>query len=545
MRKYTFRPLLVLCTFLLFTLPAFGQVATGVNIPFGPTLPTSCLPSSRSRVLYYKTGSSNGLYQCLTANAWTLVGGGGGVPAGTVTSVTSANGDITVATGTTTPVLTSIGRVAPTASTPAGRDANANLSANNFLGGFATTTTAAGTTTLTVASKQYQQFTGATTQTVVLPVVSTLVTGQSFVIINKSSGALTINSSGGNLVQTAAANTTTTVNCVLVTGTTDASWNAANVGGSGISGLTTNTLPKATSATTLGDSGFSDDGTTLQVGAGDQTIQVNQTAHSIRLSTGAISSSDAINIDSGAGTTTIGDANGAGLGTTVVVNDATQQVTVNASITDISGNLVVDNNAKFNGDAILQGGPIYGDGTSITAGKVDKPFPSVFIGNSFSNQLTGTFTGNRVATFPDASGTVQLVGAAGTGAILSCLSNNTVLATATGTVYSSPGNDGTPLTVTTEGNVSFPVTRAGTIRNLYVRTGTTAKTNTPVTTITIRKNGADSSVTLVLTQTVSTTSSDTTHSFSVVAGDLITVSLSTTGTAAVSTSIASLSFELD
>jgi hypothetical protein len=116
---------------------------------------------------------------------------------------------------------------APTATSFAGWDANSNLSSSSFIEGFATTVTAAGTTTLTVASKQIQEFTGSTTQTVVMPVVSTLVAGQGFDIINNSSAALTINSSGGNLILTMAANTSATIVCVLITGTTAASWNAS------------------------------------------------------------------------------------------------------------------------------------------------------------------------------------------------------------------------------------------------------------------------------------------------------------------------------
>jgi hypothetical protein len=130
------------------------------------------------------------------------------------------------------------------------------------------------------------------------------------------------------------------------------------------------------------------------------------------------------------------------------------------------------------------------------------------------------------------------------GTILPVDMSNGVLSTATGVVYSSPGTTA-GLTAGTEGSVSFPVPRAGTIRNLYVRTGTTAKVTTPTTVITIRKNAVDTAVTVTMTQTTSTTTSDTTHSFTVVAGDLITLSFLTTGAAGVSTSIAGVSFELD
>lgn len=108
----------------------------------------------------------------------------------------------------------------------------------NFVQGFSTTATAAGTTTLTVNSNQIQEFTGSTTQTVVLPVVSTLTAGQSFNIINRSSGALTVNSSGGNLVQTIAAASSAEVICVLITGTSAASWDSIYTTSSGTGSVT-------------------------------------------------------------------------------------------------------------------------------------------------------------------------------------------------------------------------------------------------------------------------------------------------------------------
>lgn len=109
------------------------------------------------------------------------------------------------------------------------KDTNSNLSANNFLEGYTTTATAAGTTTLTVASTEQQFFTGSTTQTIVLPVASTLVLGQSFLIFNNSIGALTVNSSGGNLVQTIAGNSAAyaIVTCILTSGTSGASWSSS------------------------------------------------------------------------------------------------------------------------------------------------------------------------------------------------------------------------------------------------------------------------------------------------------------------------------
>jgi hypothetical protein len=89
-----------------------------------------------------------------------------------------------------------------TASSWAGWDSNINLSASAFIPKRTSTATAAGTTTLTVSSPEFQQFTGSTTQTVVLPDATTCSTGQTYFITNRSTGIVTVNANGGTLVQT-------------------------------------------------------------------------------------------------------------------------------------------------------------------------------------------------------------------------------------------------------------------------------------------------------------------------------------------------------
>lgn len=89
---------------------------------------------------------------------------------------------------------------------------------------YSSTATAAGTTTLTVASTSTQYFTGSTTQTCKLPVVTTLVPGQPYNIVNLSSGVTTVQSSGSNTLQALAANTQLIVTCIAITGTGTASW---------------------------------------------------------------------------------------------------------------------------------------------------------------------------------------------------------------------------------------------------------------------------------------------------------------------------------
>jgi hypothetical protein len=124
---------------------------------------------------------------------------------------------------------------------------------DNIKIGYTTTATAAGTTTLTVSSNYKQYFTGSTTQTIVLPVVTTLTLGHTFEIHNNSTGSITVNSSGSNLVGTLQANTTATCTCILVTGTTAASWDFDVTG-------FTSALP-----TTRGGTGLTTIGTSLQV----------------------------------------------------------------------------------------------------------------------------------------------------------------------------------------------------------------------------------------------------------------------------------------
>jgi len=90
--------------------------------------------------------------------------------------------------------------------------------------GYTSTATAAGTTTLTATSSYYQQFTGVTTQTVVLPVTSTLTTGYTYHIVNNSTGLVTVTSSGANTVIVVPAGTTAMCTCISTSGTTAASW---------------------------------------------------------------------------------------------------------------------------------------------------------------------------------------------------------------------------------------------------------------------------------------------------------------------------------
>jgi hypothetical protein len=121
---------------------------------------------------------------------------------------------------------------------------------NNIKMGYTTTATAAGTTTLTVASNYRQFFTGTSTQTIVLPVTSTLVTGMAYEIENNSTGLLTVNSSGGNLVGTIPAGVCAHAVCIGTTLTTAADWDWDYISTTTITGTGANVLGTSPTITT-------------------------------------------------------------------------------------------------------------------------------------------------------------------------------------------------------------------------------------------------------------------------------------------------------
>lgn len=130
-------------------------------------------------------------------------------------------------------------------------DASVNLPANNFLSGYTTTATAAGTTTLTVASTFLQFFTGVTTQTLVLPVVSTLALGTRYMIYNNSTGVVTVQSSGANTVQAMAAGTRLIVTSIATSGTDATVWQSDYTqGGTFSQGYTTTATAAGTTTLT-------------------------------------------------------------------------------------------------------------------------------------------------------------------------------------------------------------------------------------------------------------------------------------------------------
>ena len=147
------------------------------------------------------------------------------------------------------------------------RDFNGNLVNNNIALGYTTQATAAGTTAIGSGASHYQVFTGTTTQTVTLPVVSSggIKIGQSFTVVNQSTGSLTVNSSGGNLVKAVTTGDSCEFFVILLSGTTAASWApvyyVAAASGGGITGSgTTGKIMKWGSSTSATDSVLSESG---------------------------------------------------------------------------------------------------------------------------------------------------------------------------------------------------------------------------------------------------------------------------------------------
>lgn len=133
-------------------------------------------------------------------------------------------------------------------------DVRGNSFFNNPNSGYATTATAAGTTTLTSSSLRQQYFTGSSTQTVVLPVTSTLALGWRFEIYNNSTGLVTLQSSGANTIRVLEPGSSVVATCILTSGTGVASWSAGHASSAG-GALYTNNQTGTTYSFALTDGG--------------------------------------------------------------------------------------------------------------------------------------------------------------------------------------------------------------------------------------------------------------------------------------------------
>ena len=211
-----------------------GQTTTTVRIPFAAgissTLSTDATSTGTGSII---TSGGIGITKAL----W--VGG-----------LANFSSTITYGGVTLTAAVTGTGKmVLDTSPTISGLTSSLPI-IDNIKMGYTTTATAAGTTTLTVASNYRQFFTGSTTQTIVLPVTSTLVIGIAYEIENNSTGTLTVNSSGGNLVGTIPAGVCAHAVCIGTTLTTAADWDWHYISTSAITGTGANVLATSPTITT-------------------------------------------------------------------------------------------------------------------------------------------------------------------------------------------------------------------------------------------------------------------------------------------------------
>lgn len=163
-----------------------------------------------------------------------------------------------------------------------------------------------------------------------------------------------------------------------------------------------NVVPKS-DGTNLIASQISDDGNSVIAG------QSSGSQFSTNESTGiaTISAGTRVDVNSKGGSTKLGDLDGVGNSTTLTVDDAAQTVTINKT---------------FNTADVL---PSFAAGAGV--GSAALPYLNLTIGNAANNssQITGTFTGNRVATVPDVTGTFNLaVSSVNTGAVTTDQASN-------------------------------------------------------------------------------------------------------------------------
>jgi len=251
---------------------------------------------------------------------------------------------------------------------------------DNIKLGYTATATAAGTTTLTVSSNRQQLFTGTSTQTVVLPVTSTLVAGMSYEIENNSTGNLTVNSSGGNLVATVIPGTNLHVVCIGTTLTTAADWDAEFTGFGTLTG--TGSVVLATSPTLVTPVIGAATGTSLSV-SGNVVVSSGNSSGS-----GLILSDDGDIVDMNDGFASMRFSSGVKIKTT-------KYSTTDAITLASTGTLTATGNVNA-ASAIFTGALTAG--TLQTTGNVNASSLIVTTASSLGTVQSGTWNGSSIST---------------------------------------------------------------------------------------------------------------------------------------------------
>lgn len=311
-------------------------------------------------------GDGNTTYYTVTSGtAWEV--GLGTYSAGTLARTTifasSASGAAITLAGTSTVFLTYPSERA-VAFDSAG---NSNLlGVNNIDYGYQTIATAAGTTTLTVASPYYIYFTGATTQTLVMPVTSTLALGWSYHIANNSTGNITIQSSGLNAIGTILPGTTVHITCIDTTVTSAAGWDfgytdfgtATGTGSVALSASPTFTGTVQAAALTTSGTLLCNAGLTVQVGTlgtsgasavsftGTSAITIGSTSSTSTILIGASSLTQTLNLANG--TTSTGNTKTVNIGANGA-SGSTTNITIGSATSGAATNIITYGNIGVGG----------------------------------------------------------------------------------------------------------------------------------------------------------------------------------------------------
>jgi len=331
---------------------------------------------------------------------------------------------------------------------------------DNIKMGYSTTVTAAGTTTLTATSNFRQLFTGTSTQTVVLPVTSTLVAGMSYEIENNSTGNVTVQSSGLNTIVTVLPGTCAHLLCIGTTLTTAADWDADFISFSAVTG--TGSAVLATSPTLVTPAlGTPSSGTLTNCTF--PTLNQNTTGSAATLTTPRaingvnFDGSAAITVTAAAGTlsgatlasgvtasslTSVGTiATGVWNGTAITgqyggtgVNNSGKTITLGGNLTT-SGAFTTTLTATANTNVTLPtsgtlaiNGPAFSayanaTGQTITSGSQQKVLFQTEEFDTNSNYASSTFT-PTVAGYYQLNAEVRLDGTSGTGEMMIVLYKN-------------------------------------------------------------------------------------------------------------------------
>ena len=435
---------------------AVGLSGTALPTPNGGTGLTDFTASNQA---IYSTSSS-----ALTAGTLPVAAGGTGAITltgyvkGSGTSAFTASASVPASDLSGTLAIANGGTNATTAS-----GALANLTT------YTTNATAGGTTVLTNTSPYYQYFTGSTTQTIQMPVVTTLSLGWSFHIVNNSSGNLSLVSSGSNSIGTVLPGTTVHITCILTTGTTAASWDygytdfgtATGTGSVVLSAAPTLTGTLSTANHTI----TSASANALAVGlAGTTNPALNVDASTATSATG-------LNIKSAAAA--------GGLALSVISSGAAENLTINAKgtgtigIGTVSTGAITLTRATTMSAALTYGGVTLTNAVTGTGSMVLSAAPT----------LTGTLsTANHTIT--SASANALAVGLAGTTNPAFNVDASTAISVTGLNIKSAAAAGGLALSVISSGtneNLTINAKATGTIGIGTVSTG--AVTITPALTL--------------------------------------------------------------